>query len=171
MKKNDPMPKTAKSAPKTALKLDPLDLQLADALQQDARLSIRELGRRLGVSAPTISDRLSRLESAGVIQSYGTVVSLAALGYGVIAFVGVFDTSDKMAEVDKWAAQNPYVLECHHLTGRFAAILKVAVTDITALNTLVMQLVDMGVQCDTSIVLQSPVPHKLITVNPHETER
>lgn len=158
-------PKRKTSAP--ALKLDSLDLQLVDALQHDARLSIRELGRRLGVSAPTVSDRLSRLETAGVIRSYGAVVSLGALGYGVVAFVGVFDTGEKFSELDRWAQEHPYVLECHHLTGRFAALLKVAVSDITALNDLVMELVELGVQCDTSIVLKSPVPDKLVTVQPH----
>lgn len=166
MKKTD-TPTTAKrAASMPALKLDHLDLQLVDALQHDARLSIRELGRRLGVSAPTVSDRLSRLEDAGVIRSYGAVVSLGALGYGVVAFVGVFDTGEKFAALDEWAAQHPYVLECHHLTGRFAALLKVAVSDITALNDLVMELVELGVQCDTSIVLKSPVPDKLVTVQP-----
>ncbi|ADY26183.1 transcriptional regulator, AsnC family [Deinococcus proteolyticus MRP] len=162
MKKTDATP--AKRKGPSALKLDQLDLQLVDALQHDARLSIRELGRRLGVSAPTVSDRLSRLEAAGVIRSYGAVVSLGALGYGVVAFVGVFDTGEKFGALDKWAQEHPNVLECHHLTGRFAALLKVAVTDITALNDLVMELVDLGVQCDTSIVLKSPVPDKLVTV-------
>ncbi|GHG00261.1 AsnC family transcriptional regulator [Deinococcus piscis] len=162
MKKTDTAAK--RKTGQSALKLDQLDLQLVDALQHDARLSIRELGRRLGVSAPTVSDRLSRLEAAEVIRSYGAVVSLGALGYGVVAFVGVFDTGEKFGELDQWAQDHPHVLECHHLTGRFAALLKVAVTDITALNDLVMELVDMGVQCDTSIVLKSPVPDKLVTV-------
>ncbi|MDO4264099.1 MAG: Lrp/AsnC family transcriptional regulator [Deinococcus sp.] len=165
MKKTEPTPPKRKTG-QSALKLDQLDLQLVDALQHDARLSIRELGRRLGVSAPTVSDRLSRLEAAGVIRSYGAVVSLGALGYGVVAFVGVFDTGEKFGALDQWAQEHPNVLECHHLTGRFAALLKVAVTDITALNDLVMELVDLGVQCDTSIVLKSPVPDKLVMVQP-----
>lgn len=141
-------------------RLDALDAQLIAALQRDARLSIRELGRRIGVSAPTVSDRLGRLEAAGVIRGYGAVVALDAIGYNVLAFVNVYDAHDKFHEVMRWAHQNASVLECHVCTGRFVASLKVAVTDIEALNSLVMELNAMGVQCETSIVLNSPVSGK-----------
>lgn len=166
MKNNEPATSNKRKSTPAPTRLDQLDLQLVDALQRDARLSIRELGRRLGVSAPTVSDRLSRLEAAGVIRSYGAVVSLSALGYGVVAFVGVFDTGEKFSALDTWAKAHPAVLECHHVTGRFAALMKIAVPTIEELNSLVMELVDMGVQCDTSIVLSSPVPDKMVTVQP-----
>ena len=134
MKKTDATP--AKRKGPSALKLDQLDLQLVDALQHDARLSIRELGRRLGVSAPTVSDRLSRLEAAGVIRSYGAVVSLGALGYGVVAFVGVFDTGEKFGALDKWAQEHPNVLECHLVSGDFDYLIKARISEMASYRKL-----------------------------------
>ena len=69
--------------------LDDTDLALLGEVQSDARLSLAELGRRVGLSAPAVAERLQRLERDGVIRGYRAELDPAALGYGLSAVIRV----------------------------------------------------------------------------------
>jgi len=142
--------------------LDPLDHRILLELQGDARLSMRELGRRVELSAPAVTERVRRLEETGVILGYGARVASKPLGRSITAFVGVRDSGKRDPELLRWAGLHSGVLECHSVTGDNSCILKVAVPDVQALENLLGELIALGFTCDTSIVLSTPLEGKLL---------
>ncbi|ABF45287.1 MULTISPECIES: Lrp/AsnC family transcriptional regulator [Deinococcus] len=142
--------------------LDSLDHRILEELQSDARLSMRELGRRVGLSAPAVTERVRRLEDAGVILGYGIRVASKPLGRTITAFIGVQDSGRNDPTLVRWAKKHDGVLECHSVTGDNSCILKVAVPDVAALEALLGELIQMGFTCDTSIVLSTPLEGKTL---------
>ncbi|WP_043817287.1 Lrp/AsnC family transcriptional regulator [Deinococcus maricopensis] len=142
--------------------LDAIDQRVLTELQQDARLSMRELGRRVGLSAPAVTERVRRLEDAGVILGYGARVATKPLGRGITAFIGVQDSGKRDPELLKWAQKRDGVMECHSVTGENSCMLKVAVPDVQALEDLLGELIHLGFTCSTSIVLSTPLATKML---------
>lgn len=142
--------------------LDSLDTRILTELQQDARLSMRELGRRVGLSAPAVTERVRRLEDAGVVLGYSARVATGPLGRTISAFVGVEDSGRGDPKLIRWARERDGVLECHSVTGENSCILKVAVEGVQALEDLLAELIEMGFTCSTSIVLSTSLAGKLI---------
>ncbi|MDL2343828.1 Lrp/AsnC family transcriptional regulator [Deinococcus sp. MIMF12] len=142
--------------------LDALDHRILEALQTDSRLSMRELGRRVGLSAPAVTERVRRLEDAGVILGYGVRVATKPLGRAITAFIGVQDSGRNDPTLVRWARKHDGVLECHSVTGDNSCILKVAVPDVAALEGLLGELIAMGFTCATSIVLSTPLEGKVL---------
>lgn len=142
--------------------LDSLDTRILTELQQDARLSMRELGRRVGLSAPAVTERVRRLEDVGVVLGYGARVAAMPLGRAITAFVGVEDSGRGDPKLIRWARERDGVLECHSVTGENSCILKVAVGSVQALEDLLAELIGMGFTCSTSIVLSTPLAGKLL---------
>ncbi|THF71354.1 Lrp/AsnC family transcriptional regulator [Deinococcus sp. Arct2-2] len=142
--------------------LDPLDHRILGELQTDSRLSMRELGRRVGLSAPAVTERVRRLEDAQIILGYGIRVAPKPLGRTITAFIGVQDSGRNDPTLVRWATRSDSVLECHSVTGDNSCILKVAVPDVGALETMLGELIQMGFTCDTSIVLSTPLEGKLM---------
>lgn len=136
--------------------LDEIGWKLLLALQEDARLSFAELGRRVGLSLPAVAERVRRLEEAGLITGYHAKLDPHKLGAPVAAFIRLRSTGDRYRQVQALARELPEVLECHHLTGGDAFIMKVVVSSIAHLEKLIGRLTPYG-QTTTSIVLSSPV--------------
>ena len=129
-------------------------------VQIDADAS--RLGRRVGLSAPAVTERVRRLEDAQIILGYGVRVAGKPLGRTITAFIGVKDSGRNDPTLVKWATRHDGVLECHSVTGDNSCILKVAVPDVAALETMLGELIQMGFTCDTSIVLSTPLEGKLM---------
>ncbi|WP_027482176.1 Lrp/AsnC family transcriptional regulator [Deinococcus pimensis] len=144
------------------MKLDGTDVRILTELQQDARLSMRELGRRVGLSAPAVTERVRRLEDAGVIAGYSARVATTPLGRGITAFIGVQDSGQRDPQLVRWARKHDGVLECHSVTGGNSCILKVALPSIVALEAMLAELISMGFTCSTSIVLSTPLEGKMV---------
>ena len=90
---------------------------MLEELQADARLSQAELGRRVGLSAPAVADRLSRLEREGVIAGYRVEVDPRALGYTLAAVLRMRPAPRQIPAVAEVARATPEVVECHRVTG------------------------------------------------------
>jgi len=144
------------------MKLDGTDLRILTELQQDARLSMRELGRRVGLSAPAVTERVRRLEDSGVILGYGARVAAEPLGRHITAFIGVQDSGQRDPILLRWAEKRDGVLECHSVTGENSCFLKIAVESIHALEAMLAELIQMGFTCSTSIVLSTPLQGKML---------
>jgi Lrp/AsnC family transcriptional regulator, leucine-responsive regulatory protein len=144
--------------------LDDVSWQLLCALQQDARLSYSELGRRVGLTPPAVAERVRRLEEAGVIVGYRAELDLAKLGLPLTAIIRLAPRARPAAELGRLLLGLPEVLECHHVTGEDCYVLKVAVTSVGHLEALIEQLLHYG-DSTTSIVLSSPVTHR--PIGPH----
>jgi Lrp/AsnC family leucine-responsive transcriptional regulator len=139
-------------------RLDPVSRRILDELQKDARLSYRELARRVGLSTPATAERVRRLESAGVIQGYHARIDPRAAGLGVLAFirVRVAGTETVARRLIRLCTSLPEVLECHRCTGEESFLLKVRVASVGHLEKLIDRLTQYGMT-STSLVLSSPV--------------
>ena len=141
--------------------LDDIGRQILRALQEDARISFSELGRRVGLSSPAVAERVRRMEEGGIIQGYRALVSYERLGFPITAFIRVSTPASRMHEADLIAEKIPEVLECHHLTGTDCLILKVVVSSVGHLEEVINQMGHYG-QTTTSIVLSSPVTSRIL---------
>ena len=128
-------------------------------LQDDARLSLAELGRRVGLSSPAVSDRLRRLESDGTIAAYHADVDPVALGLTLTAIVRVRPAPRQLAKVADVARDSREVVECHRITGEDCFFVKAHVRDVGHLEDLIDRFTPHG-QTTTSIVQSSPVPRR-----------
>jgi Lrp/AsnC family transcriptional regulator, leucine-responsive regulatory protein len=137
--------------------LDATNRQLIEALQQDARLSLAELGRRVGLTAPAVGERLGRLEEAGVIRGYHADVDPRALGYDLSVVLRIRPAPRMIAKVAELARATPEVTECHRVTGEDCFVMRLNVRDVLHLEELIDRFVLYG-QTTTSIVQSSPVP-------------
>jgi Lrp/AsnC family leucine-responsive transcriptional regulator len=137
--------------------LDETNRKLLAELQDHARLSLAELGRRVGLSSPAVADRLQRLESDGCITAYRTDLDPKALGYSLSAVVRVRPASRQLQRVAEIARASPEVVECHRITGEGCFFLKAHVRTIGHLEELIDRFTPYG-QTTTSIIQSSPVP-------------
>lgn len=115
--------------------MDAVDRKLVDALRANARATYAELARLVGLSAPAVHERVSKLESSGVITGYHAAIEPESLGYAMNALVGIFitdsaDTDDIAAAV----ARLPVVEHCWFVAGEETFVLKVRVPDVVALE-------------------------------------
>jgi len=136
---------------------DPRNLELLRLLGSDPRMSVSELARRVGMSAPAIRERMTRLEEAGVILGYRLELAPNALGYPIALFVRVRPTPGKLAKVAELAQAMPQVVECHRITGEDCFILKLHIRALDELDRVLDRFLAYG-QTTTSLVQSSPVP-------------
>lgn len=133
--------------------LDHYDTRILAELQADARLSMAELGRRVHLSQPAVTERVRKLEAAGVITGYRARVNLEKLGYGIRALVRVGRA--EYARVVKLIEQTPEVVSAYNVTGEDSWVLEIAVIDVAHLDAVVTKFC-MLTETSTSIILNAP---------------
>lgn len=141
--------------------LDATGWEILNALQEDARVSFSELGRRVGLSSPAVAERVRRLEEAGIITGYHAQVNTEKLGYALTAFIRIKTTSETCHIVSALVNELPEVLECHRITGDDCFIMRVVVSSVAHLETLIDRLFPYG-QPTTSVILSSPVRRRVV---------
>jgi len=141
--------------------LDDTGWQIIASLQENARISFKELGQQIGLSPPAVAERIHRMEDAGIITGYRVELNLEKLGLLMTAFIRISSAGEKCVKLSKIIADLPEVLECHRVTGSDHFIIKVVVSSARHLETLIDQLVPYG-QLTASIVLSSPVKRRQI---------
>ena len=139
--------------------LDTTNLRLIAELQQDARVSLAELGRRVGLASPAVAERLRRLESEGVITGYRVEVDPAKLGYSLGVVIRIRPAPRQLAEVAALARDTPEVIECHRVTGDDCFVMTAFVRDVTHLEQVIDSFAAYG-QTTSSIMQSSPVPRR-----------
>jgi Lrp/AsnC family leucine-responsive transcriptional regulator len=107
-----------------AADLDSIDLQILDLLQRDGRMAEAAIGKRVGLSQPSVHERIKKLVARGVIMGYTARVNPDALGLGMLAFISV-RFQGKTDEVARRVAELPQVLEAHHTAGDDCLLVKV----------------------------------------------
>jgi len=117
--------------------LDSRDIAIIEALQADGRVALSELGRKIGLSQPAMSERVKRLEETGVITGYGARIDPQALGLGMMAIIRLKTAHENIRNCLKTFGELPYVLEVHRVTGDDCFVLKVAVPTPDKLATIV----------------------------------
>ncbi|PZS04235.1 MAG: AsnC family transcriptional regulator [Pseudonocardiales bacterium] len=132
------------------------------------RVSMSALARRVGMSPPAVTERVQRLERAGVITGYRVDVDPAALGLPVTAFVRVRPAPPQLPKVAELAAKLPEVTECHRISGEDCLLVKVHAASVEDLETTLDKFLLHG-QTVTSIVVATPVPPRPLAVEGRST--
>ncbi|RTO01355.1 Lrp/AsnC family transcriptional regulator [Enterobacter sp. WCHEn090032] len=140
--------------------LDDIDRQILACLVEDARMSLKVLSGRIGLTSPSTAERLKRLEERGVIQGYSARVNLAALGYTLQALVRVRPLPGLLHKVDKYIQAMPECIESDKVTGEDCFVIRLVVRSIEQLDALLDGLAEHA-QCNTSIVKSTPVTRRL----------
>ena len=121
--------------------MDATDQALLATLQTDGRASYAELGRRVGLSGPSVQERVRRLEQQGVITGYRAVVPPVALGLGVTALIGIFlSDSASHSDVGNRLGDVEQIEDCWFTAGEEAYVLKVRARDVDDLERLLGRL-------------------------------
>jgi Lrp/AsnC family leucine-responsive transcriptional regulator len=124
--------------------LDPTDWAILAELQRDARLPLTELGRRVNLSASAATERLRRLEAAGVITGYRAEVDLGKVGYPVLAVVRLKYPGSRHEPLHKLLGERSEILECLRTTGDDCYTLKIAAASMAHLERTVDELTQFG---------------------------
>nr|WP_241692316.1 Lrp/AsnC family transcriptional regulator [Enterobacter cloacae] len=114
--------------------LDDIDRQILACLVDDARMSLKVLSGRVGLTSPSTAERLKRLEERGVILGYGARVNLAALGYTLQALVRVRPLPGLLHKVDKYIQAMPECIESDKVTGEDCFVIRLVVRSIEQLD-------------------------------------
>jgi Lrp/AsnC family leucine-responsive transcriptional regulator len=136
-------------------------------LQENARLTFAELGRRVGLSIPAVTERVRRLEDAGIITGYHAEINAEKIGRPITAFIrmNIMGNAPKLTALLK---EMPEIIECHRGTGGDSFILKASLASVHHLEKLIDRLLPFGMTT-TSIVLSSPIVKRF--AEPPDTER
>ena len=137
------------------IELDGYDTRILAELQADARLTMAELGRRVHLSQPAVTERVRKLEAAGVITGYRATVDLGKLGYGIRALIRVGRA--EYARVVKLIQQTPECINAWNVTGDDSWVLEIAVIDVPHLDAVVSKFCLMT-ETATSIILNPARP-------------
>ena len=130
--------------------LDAHDTRILAELQADARLTMAELGRRVHLSQPAVTERVRKLEACGVINGYHASVNLAKLGYGIRAIIRVGRAD--YSRVVKLIQQTPECINAYNVTGDDSWVLEIAVIDVSHLDAVVTKFC-LLTETATSIIL------------------
>ena len=112
------------------IELDDLDLSILRILQENGRLSNVDLASQINLSPPATYTRLKRLEKQGYIRDYVALLDWKQMGYDMICFINIslqMHQPDDVAKFRQRISRLPEVLECHHVTGEFDYLLKIAI--------------------------------------------
>ena len=145
------------------VELDTIAWKILEALQQNARLSFAELGRKVGLSTPAVAERVHRLEEAGIISGYHATLNLARIGLPIRALVRLTipggDT--QVGRAVTAMKEMPEIRRCHRITGDESFVIEADVISIRHLEALIDRLSALGAT-STSTILSSPIERRAV---------
>jgi Lrp/AsnC family leucine-responsive transcriptional regulator len=140
--------------------LDATDMRILRILLDDARTSVADIARAVGMSAPSVSERMRRLEENGTIQGYAAQINPAALGLPLGAWLRVRPVPGELARVAEILKEIPEIATCDRVTGEGCFIARVQVRSVVDLERVIDRIIPYAMT-NTSIVQSSPVPARL----------
>lgn len=143
--------------------IDEIDRNILKELQEDARISFAELGRRVGLTTPAVIERVRKLEDASIITGYRAEIDTSKVGLPITAFIRMSITGVDYSRIIETVQGAKEVLECHRGTGGDSFIMKIAVASVEHLQEMIDRLTPYGITT-TTIVLSSPVRRRTIEV-------
>jgi Lrp/AsnC family leucine-responsive transcriptional regulator len=140
-----------------AVMLDDINARVLAELRDDPRLAMTELGRRVGMSSPAVTERVRSLEEARVIRGYRLDIDSVTLGLPLTAYLRIRPNPGQLARVADLARAIPEITECHRITGEDCFILKLHLPEMEQLDRVLDRFLMYGTTT-TSIVQSTPVP-------------
>lgn len=140
--------------------IDTIDVKILEILQDNARVSISDLSKKVNLSLSAVSERLRKLEQGNVIEQYTTIISPAAMAkeLSVLMFVSLESTTGTaVKELQLFVDNADEILECHHITGEYDYALKITTKNTETLEKLMSTIKSIqGVRhCQTNVILSS----------------
>lgn len=143
--------------------LDETGWRLLVELQENGRLSYKELGQRVGLSLPSVAERVRKMEEAGIIAGYHVEVNLTRLGFPVLSIIRLENfVGESCSRVADKASAVPEVLECYKVTGNDCVVVKVVAASMPHLEQVIEQLSRFSV-ASTAIVFSRPMKNRIVT--------
>jgi Lrp/AsnC family leucine-responsive transcriptional regulator len=143
------------------MKIDTLNWNILNCLQENARMSNAEIGRRVGISSPAVNERVKKMEDAGVITGYKTLISPFETGYQLKAIITLRAFMGKLMPFLSKVKEYDEVLNCYRITGNENIVMEVILKNQKHLETFIDQLITYG-ETKTQIVLSHVVSNKVI---------
>jgi Lrp/AsnC family transcriptional regulator, leucine-responsive regulatory protein len=140
--------------------LDETDLAILNHLIADARTSIAEIARRVGLSAPSVSERVKRLEDASVIKGYTIDIRAEAIGLPLTVWLRIRPLPGKLKQVAEIIKAHPQIVECDRITGEDCYLARAHIASVADLEILIDEFATYA-STNTSIVQSSPVERRL----------
>jgi Lrp/AsnC family transcriptional regulator, leucine-responsive regulatory protein len=140
--------------------LDRIDARLLQLLAADARMTVADLARKVRLSAPSVAERMKRLEEAGVIEGYSARINPQALGLKLAAWLRIRPTPGQLQRVAEILQGLPAIVECDRVTGEDCFIARAHVQSIADLEKLIDKIIPYATT-NTSIIQSSPVERRL----------
>lgn len=134
--------------------MDATDYRILNLLQADARMTLREIGERVNLTPPSVSERIHKLEDEGIIEGYHITIDRAKLGYAVGGFILASPEPGKYAAFCAFCEKHPAITEHHHLIGNYNALLRFSVHDTDELDNLLASIKTFG-DSRTSVELKN----------------
>lgn len=147
------------------MKFDDITWLILEALQQDARISYKELAERVGLTPPAIADRIRKLERAGVIDGFEVRLNPDRLGLPITAVIRMNATGDAGRQLDAVVGDIPEILECHRVTGAESHVIRARLASTAHLEEVLTKLGEFGPTV-TNIVTSSAVPRRGLKLPP-----
>ncbi|WP_099191001.1 Lrp/AsnC family transcriptional regulator [Tepidibacter mesophilus] len=141
--------------------MDSTDRKIIKILQNNGRISMKDLGQSVGLTSPAVSERVKRLEENNIILGYKAIVNPKKLNKNVSAFINISLPADRYSHFVDFANNNDSIVECHHITGHGCVIIKVMMPNMDDLESLIDTIKQMG-STQTHIILSSPIESKSI---------
>lgn len=139
--------------------LDDIDRRLLEILIKDARISLKELAAQVGLSSPSVSERVRRLEERGVIRGFTVEIDPQALGYQLQAIVRIRPLPGKLHIVQKLIEEMPEFGECDKVTGDDCFVARLYVRSIERLDGILDHIADKA-ETSTAIVKSKPIQRR-----------
>lgn len=136
---------------------DKVNLRILSELKEDPRLTMSELGRRVGLTSPAVTERVRRLEEAGVIRGYVLDINPSSLGLPIGAYIRVRPNPGQLSKIAELARGIPEVVECNRVTGEDCIVMKVYLPSLDQLDRILDIFLLYGTTT-TSLIQSSPVP-------------
>ncbi|PIE94565.1 Lrp/AsnC family transcriptional regulator [Bacillus fungorum] len=143
--------------------MDEIDKKITLLLQEDARMTITEMTEHLHLSRPSVTERLKRLQDAGIIEKYTARISLDVIGKSLQAFLRIENLKIPCKKFEEKIYEEHRILECHRVTGESSYYLKVAVHSMKELEELIDIVIQFGT-VKTSMILSSPIPYRSVII-------
>jgi len=141
--------------------LDRIDAAILRELSSDARIPRAELARRVGLSAPSVGDRIRRLEDSGVIAGYGLRIDPSKLGYSLTVVIRARPLPGEMQNMIEAIKKIPQIVSCDRISGDDCFIARAHVRDVLEMEAVIDRIVPFGAT-NSSIVQSAPIPPRMV---------
>lgn len=143
------------------MKIDDLNWLILAELQKNSRAQLTEISKKVGLSSPSVAERIQKMEDAGIIGGYKTAVNMESLGYPLGVYISIKVRFGALREFREYITTVPEICECHSITGNDCMLMKGYVRDPKHLENLNARLSNYG-ELTTSLILNSIVEGRVV---------